>query len=81
MLRLMKTREAANYLQIHIETLREKARNGEIPAERLGKTGDWRFRKNDLDEWLQKSVKPDDSAGSLAQEAESVKGFEAVTDR
>jgi excisionase family DNA binding protein len=42
--------QAAAYLQVATETVRRKARAGEIPAAKAGRH--WRFRKPDLDEWL-----------------------------
>ena len=47
---VMTVEQAAQYLQVHIETLRRKARFGEIPAAKVGRS--WRFRKIDLDDWL-----------------------------
>lgn len=42
--------EAANYLKLHPETIRRKAREHAIPSVRLGR---WlRFRKEQLDEWI-----------------------------
>ena len=49
---IMTTEEAAQYLQVHPETLRSKVRAGEVPAAKVGRA--WRFRKADLDEWLAK---------------------------
>jgi excisionase family DNA binding protein len=44
--------EAANYLQVHIETVRNYARKRRITYVRLGKC-DIRFRKIDLEEFVQ----------------------------
>ena len=42
--------EAAALLRMHPNTLRMKARLGEIPGRHIGKY--WRFRISDLNEWL-----------------------------
>ena len=42
--------EVAKYLGIVPGTVYRKARNGEIPAVKMGKI--WRFPKDALDEWL-----------------------------
>ena len=48
---VMSTQEAADYLHVHPETIKEKARKGELPA--AGKIGNrWRFRKSSLDAYL-----------------------------
>ena len=39
-------KQAANFLNMHWQTLREKARNGEIPAAKISKR--WVFIKEDL---------------------------------
>ena len=47
---IMDILEAADYLGVHPETLRDKARSRTVPAAKLGRR--WRFRKVDLDDWL-----------------------------
>lgn len=42
--------EAAEYLRIHPNTLKRKARDGLLPGAKIGR--EWRFRKTDLDAWL-----------------------------
>ncbi len=57
---LLTTGEAANYLKLNRRTLYRLLRGRKIPALRLG--GQWRFRKEDLDEWLEaRKVKPNGS--------------------
>ncbi len=47
---IMTPHEAAKYLSIHIRTIYRLAKNGEIPARKVG--GSWRLKKGALDEWL-----------------------------
>jgi PTS system nitrogen regulatory IIA component len=47
---LMTVRQAAEYLQLHEETITLKARRGELPAAKIGRQ--WRLRKVDLDDWI-----------------------------
>ncbi len=41
--------EIAEYLRLHPYTIRRLAREKKIPAFRAG--GQWRFRKDDIDQW------------------------------
>jgi len=50
MAHIMTVDETAQFLRIHPETVREKARQGKIPALKVGRQ--WRFVKDQLDAWL-----------------------------
>ncbi len=50
----LRSPEAAAYLQVHIETLRNWARKGVIPAAKLGNRGGFRFKREDLDRFLER---------------------------
>jgi excisionase family DNA binding protein len=56
---ILDAREAAQYLRINEQTIRSMARDGRIPAFKLGNT--WRFKKSVLDEWAS-NWKPESSA-------------------
>ena len=47
------TDEAAQILRMHPETVRRWAREGLIPAAKLGNRGGFRFRREDLDRFLE----------------------------
>jgi len=47
---IMTSREAAEYLRLGVDTLKRKAREGDVPAAKTGRK--WVFRKADLDAWL-----------------------------
>jgi excisionase family DNA binding protein len=47
------TEEAAEYLRIHVNTVRRWAREGAIPAAKLGNRGGFRLRREDLDRFLE----------------------------
>jgi excisionase family DNA binding protein len=47
---LLDVTEAAILLRMHPNTLRTKARLGEIPGRHIGKY--WRFRISDLNDWV-----------------------------
>ena len=55
--------EAAALLRMHPNTLRMKARLGEIPGRHIGKY--WRFRISDLNEWLLRQEQDESSASTL----------------
>jgi excisionase family DNA binding protein len=42
--------EAASFLRCSPDTVRRRARAGELPAAKLGRA--WRFRRAELDQWL-----------------------------
>lgn len=46
----MTVTDVASYLQISPENVRDKARNGVLPASKFGKF--WRFRRVDIDQYL-----------------------------
>ena len=52
--RVLNTEEAAALLQIHPKTLQRMARQGVVPAFRIG--GLWRFRASSLDQWLRSGL-------------------------
>ncbi len=49
----LRTPEAAKYLGVHLDTMRRWARDGVIPAAKLGNRGGFRFRREDLDRFLE----------------------------
>ena len=49
----LRTPEAAKYLGMHEETIRRWAREGAIPAAKLGNPGGSRFKRSDLDRFLE----------------------------
>lgn len=49
--RLMQLDDVVRYLGLSKRTLYEHLRQGSIPAYRLGRQ--WRFRKEQLEEWLE----------------------------
>ncbi len=50
--------EAAEYLQVHVNTVRRWAREGAISAAKLGNRGGFRFRREDLDAFIERRRSP-----------------------
>ena len=50
------TEEVLEYLQVNLRTVYRLIKAGKIPAVRVGRQ--WRFRKRDLDVWLDGDNKP-----------------------
>jgi excisionase family DNA binding protein len=46
--------EAANFLHLHPATIKRMAREGKLPAFRIGNR--WRFRPSELDAWARSAV-------------------------
>jgi excisionase family DNA binding protein len=64
--RFLTTEEALEYLQINLRTVYRLIHKGQIPAVRVGRQ--WRFRKRDIDSWLERrSV--GDGRGALHERA------------
>jgi len=55
--RLMRLEEISDYLQISIHTLYKMAQQDRIPAFKV--TNKWRFRKSEIDAWIEKNRKRD----------------------
>ncbi|MDP8260142.1 MAG: helix-turn-helix domain-containing protein [Candidatus Gygaella obscura] len=51
---ILTTKEVAEYLHIHPFTVHKLAREGKIPAFKIGT--DWRFHKNYIDRWIQEKL-------------------------
>jgi excisionase family DNA binding protein len=48
---IMTLREVARYLGLHVMTVYKLTREGRVPAAKIG--GQWRFKRDVLDEWLE----------------------------
>lgn len=57
---VMTIREVAEVLKVGTKTVYTMAQNGEAPAFKIG--GQWRFRRADIDRWIQAQV--DDCSGA-----------------
>jgi len=51
---ILTTKEVAEYLNIHPLTVHRYAREGKIPAFKIGT--DWRFHKKYLEEWIKQKL-------------------------
>ena len=45
--------EACRFLGVHRNTLYKLIREGDLPAFKMSRGGRWRFRRNDLRDWLE----------------------------
>lgn len=54
---LLNVKQVAKYLQLKESTIYSWAQDGKIPAIKIGRT--WRFRRADLEEWLEKHLQGD----------------------
>ena len=51
---VMTSVEAADYLKMHVKTVCRLAKEGKIPARKVG--SEWRFLRSVLDNWLAESL-------------------------
>ncbi len=52
---ILTIKEVADYLKVTERTLYRLAQEGKIPAFKVG--GSWRFRRNDLDQWIREQTR------------------------
>lgn len=55
---LLNVKQVAQYLQLKESTIYSWAQDGKIPAIKIGRT--WRFRRSDLDDWLEQHLQAGD---------------------
>jgi excisionase family DNA binding protein len=63
------TEEVLEYLQVNLRTVYRLIKAGKIPAVRVGRQ--WRFRKRDIDAWLESQRPRQTRAGGAAPSARS----------
>jgi len=51
---ILTAKEVADYLNLHIFTVHRYAREGKIPAFKIGM--DWRFSKRAIDHWIKEKI-------------------------
>lgn len=51
---ILTAKEVATYLHLHPLTVHKYAREGKIPAFKIG--ADWRFHKHYIDQWIKQKV-------------------------
>lgn len=60
---LLNVKQVAQYLQLKESTIYSWAQDGKIPAIKIGRT--WRFRRADLDSWLERHLKSESGEKQL----------------
>lgn len=50
----MTAKEVANYLKLHLLTVHKYAREGKIPAFKIGT--DWRFHRKYIERWIKEKL-------------------------
>jgi excisionase family DNA binding protein len=61
---LLNVKQVAGYLQLKESTIYSWAQDGKIPAIKIGRT--WRFRRSDLDAWLERHLQEETDMGDIA---------------
>ena len=72
---VMTTEEASAYLRLSVQTIKQRAREGRMPAAKVGRT--WRFLKSELDRWLARGADLDED---LVDEGLGYAALEALQD-
>ncbi|MEI6503719.1 MAG: helix-turn-helix domain-containing protein [Armatimonadota bacterium] len=55
---VMTTEEVSQYLRLSVQTVKQRARDGRMPAARIGRS--WRFLKAEVDRWLARGADLDE---------------------
>jgi excisionase family DNA binding protein len=58
---ILTTKQVAEYLHIHPLTVHRYAREGRIPAFKIGT--DWRFHKKYIEKWIKQKVSSNNESG------------------
>ncbi|MCX5707683.1 MAG: helix-turn-helix domain-containing protein [Candidatus Omnitrophica bacterium] len=58
---ILTTKQVAEYLHIHPLTVHRYAREGKIPAFKIGT--DWRFHKKYIEKWIKQKVSTNNDVG------------------
>jgi excisionase family DNA binding protein len=61
---LLNVKQVAQYLQLKESTIYSWAQDNKIPAIKIGRT--WRFRRTDLDTWLQRHLQQETEMSEAA---------------
>lgn len=68
--KLMTVEEVAEYLRVKVPTVYEWAKEGKIPAAKVGRL--WRFERDDIDAWVQEQKSQGERRGpSVVRDRES----------
>jgi len=59
---LLNVREVADFLRVNATTIYTWARQGQLPAIKVGRS--WRFRQSDLETWLDENRQGCQSSGN-----------------
>jgi excisionase family DNA binding protein len=67
---LLNVREVADFLRVNATTVYTWARQGQLPAIKVGRS--WRFRQSDLEMWLDKNRQGGQTGGHILSHAAEV---------
>lgn len=56
---IMTVKQVAEYLQVDVQSIYKMAQKDKIPCTKIA--GQWRFKKDILDEWLTKRIKKEEA--------------------
>ena len=66
---IMDAREVADYLKVHLFTVHKYARQGKLPAFKIG--ADWRFNRKSIEKWIrEKEQRPPSQSKKEKKEKE-----------
>ncbi len=75
---IMTLREVARYLGLHVMTVYKLTREGRVPAAKIG--GQWRFKRDVLDEWLERQRRQAAQPGRTGISPDLLPGLDADDD-
>ena len=68
--RIMTCDEVADFLRVHVSSVRRWSRSGKIPAYKVGGRGDWRYREQEVLAFLYDKTRECEGQGEVIGMAE-----------
>ena len=66
---ILNAKDVSDYLDVHLFTVHKYAREGKIPAFKIG--ADWRFHRKSIEKWIREKEQSNTSRDRSAQQKKS----------
>ncbi|MDD5005574.1 MAG: helix-turn-helix domain-containing protein [Candidatus Omnitrophica bacterium] len=63
---ILNAKDVADYLNVHLFTVHKYAREGRIPAFKIG--ADWRFHRKSIEKWIKEKEQSNVETGNSAKQ-------------
>lgn len=66
---ILDAKDVSDYLHVHLFTVHKYAREGKIPAFKIG--ADWRFHRKSIEKWIKEKEQSNVSSSKLAKQKDN----------